>query len=178
MEADTAAMGFPGGWEQQPILPGNAVLKPMNPLQSSNHYRPKTRRFAGGFAGGILRDSNFKPWRGDVKDADELAARMKLHTDPLAAGAKTEDILCELLLKSGVPLTAPMRDKGGWWLAEDAAAKIAVALTRIDAATVKDMLAAGPDKVIALGRLFQGNDQLKTNTVLQMEDAGVGFEAV
>jgi len=36
----------------------------------------------------------------------------------------------------------------------------------------------GPDKVITLDRLFQNNDQLKTNTVLQMEDAGLGFEVV
>jgi len=125
-----------------------------------------------------LRESNFKPWRGDVQDADELAAQMQLHTDPLVDGAQTEDILYELLLKSGVSLTAPMRDHGGWWLAEDAGAKIAVALERIDAATLKDILAAEPDKVITLDRLFQGNDQLKTNTALQMNDAGVGFEVV
>ncbi|MCY4244735.1 MAG: site-specific DNA-methyltransferase [Gammaproteobacteria bacterium] len=125
-----------------------------------------------------LRESNFKPWRGDVQDAAELAAQMQLHTDPVVDGARTEDILYELLLKSGVSLTAPLRDHGGWYLAEDAGAKIAVALQRIDAATLKDILAAGPDKVITLDRLFQGNDQLKTNTALQMNDAGVGFEVV
>ncbi|MDD9852023.1 MAG: site-specific DNA-methyltransferase [Gammaproteobacteria bacterium] len=125
-----------------------------------------------------LRESNFKPWRGDVQDAAELAAQMQLHTDPVVDGAQTECILYELLLKSGVSLTAPLRDHGGWYLAEDAGAKIAVALTRIDAATLKDILAAEPDKVITLDRLFQGNDQLKTNTALQMGDAGVGFEVV
>ena len=65
--------------------------------------------------------------------------------------------------------------RGSWrW----AGAKIAVALQRIDAATVKDILAASPDKVITLDRLFQGNNQLKTNTALQMGDAGVGCEVV
>ncbi|MDD9868603.1 MAG: site-specific DNA-methyltransferase [Gammaproteobacteria bacterium] len=136
----------------------------------------------GGMNAGLkvfkLRESNFKPWRGDVQDAAELAAQMQLHTDPVVDGARTEDILYELLLKSGVSLTAPLRDHGGWYLAEDAGAKIAVALQRIDAATLKDILAAGPDKVITLDRLFQGNDQLKTNTALQMNDAGVGFEVV
>ena len=125
-----------------------------------------------------LRESNFKQWRGDVKDADELAAQMQLHTDPLVNGAEEEDILYELLLKSGVSLTARMRDHGSWYLVEDADAKIAVALTRIDAATVKDILTLRPDKVITLDRLFQNNDQLKTNTALQMEDAGVGFDVV
>jgi len=56
--------------------------------------------------------------------------------------------------------------------------KIAVALERIDAATVKDILAESPAKVITLDRLFQGDDQLKTNTALQMRDAEVEFEAV
>jgi len=125
-----------------------------------------------------LRESNFKQWRGDVKDADALAAQMKLHTDPLVDGAQVEDILYELLLKSGVALTAPLQRHDGWWLAEDAGAKIAVALERIDAATVAAMLAAGPSKVIALDRLFQGDDPLKTNTALQMRDAGVEFEVV
>jgi len=136
----------------------------------------------GGMNAGLkvfkLRESNFKQWRGDVKDADELAAQMQLHTDPVVDGAEEEDILYELLLKSGVSLTARMRDHGSWYLVEDADAKIAVALTRIDAATVKDILAASPDKVITLDRLFQNNDQLKTNTALQMEDAGVEFDVV
>jgi len=125
-----------------------------------------------------LRESNFKQWRGDVKDADELAAQMEMHTDPLVAGAAAEDVLYELLLKSGVQLTAPLQRHDGWWLADDGEAKIAVALTRIDAATVAAMLEAKPTKVIALDRLFQGDDQLKTNTALQMRDAEVEFEAV
>jgi adenine-specific DNA-methyltransferase len=35
-----------------------------------------------------------------------------------------------------------------------------------------------PKKVIALDRLFRGNDQLKTNTALQMKDAGVEFKTI
>jgi adenine-specific DNA-methyltransferase len=35
-----------------------------------------------------------------------------------------------------------------------------------------------PKKVITLDDLFAGNDQLKTNTVLQMKDAGIDFKTV
>ena len=35
-----------------------------------------------------------------------------------------------------------------------------------------------PKRVICLDRLFAGNDQLKTNTVLQMKDAGVEFRTI
>ncbi|HLF86021.1 MAG TPA: hypothetical protein VI584_02975 [Nitrospiria bacterium] len=35
-----------------------------------------------------------------------------------------------------------------------------------------------PQKVIALDSLFTGNDQLKTNTVQQMHDAGVDYKTI
>ena len=35
-----------------------------------------------------------------------------------------------------------------------------------------------PQKVITLDRLFSGNDELKTNTALQMRDAGVEFRTI
>ncbi|MDD9864390.1 MAG: site-specific DNA-methyltransferase [Gammaproteobacteria bacterium] len=138
----------------------------------------KNGRLNAGFKVFKLRESNFKQWRGDAQNAAELAAQMKLHTDSVVDGAQTEDILYELLLKSGVSLTAPMQDKGGWWLVDDGEAKIAVALERIDSQTIDAIMAAKPANAITLDRLFQNNDQLKTNTVLQMEDAGVGFEVV
>lgn len=43
---------------------------------------------------------------------------------------------------------------------------------------VDAILAEKPNKVIALDRLFKGNDQLKTNTVFQMRDAGVEFKTI
>ena len=33
-------------------------------------------------------------------------------------------------------------------------------------------------KVIALDKLFKGNDPLKTNTVLQMKDLGIEFKTI
>ena len=43
---------------------------------------------------------------------------------------------------------------------------------------IDSILAEHPNKVIALDRLFEGNDQLKTNTVLQMRDAGIEFKTI
>ena len=40
------------------------------------------------------------------------------------------------------------------------------------------VIAEKPVKVIALDRIFKENDQLKTNTVLQMRDAGVEFKTI
>jgi adenine-specific DNA-methyltransferase len=35
-----------------------------------------------------------------------------------------------------------------------------------------------PNKVVTLDILFANNDQLKTNTVLQMKDAGIDFKTI
>ncbi len=43
---------------------------------------------------------------------------------------------------------------------------------------IEQIIAAKPQKVITLDGLFTGNDQLKTNTVLQMRDAGVDFKTI
>lgn len=43
---------------------------------------------------------------------------------------------------------------------------------------VDAIVADHPKKVIALDILFQGNDQLKTNTSLQMKDAGIEFKMI
>ena len=43
---------------------------------------------------------------------------------------------------------------------------------------IEKIIAIKPLKVIALDKLFKGNDQLKTNTVLQMRDAGIEFKTI
>jgi len=43
---------------------------------------------------------------------------------------------------------------------------------------IEKLIAIKPLKVIALDKLFKGNDQLKTNTVLQMKDAGIEFKTI
>jgi len=56
--------------------------------------------------------------------------------------------------------------------------ELVVALTKMDEAIVKEIVSLKPAKCIALDKLFAGNDQLKTNTVLQMRDAGVEFKTI
>ncbi|MFH1674324.1 MAG: site-specific DNA-methyltransferase, partial [Pseudomonadota bacterium] len=57
-----------------------------------------------------LQESNFKIWRPKVKNEEELFEQLTFHTDPVDENAETENILYELLLKSGIPLTAGIED--------------------------------------------------------------------
>jgi len=123
-----------------------------------------------------LRESNFKIWRQDIKTEEELKAQMQTHIDPLDENAKTENVLYELLLKSGVPLTAKIEKKNEHYWVSDG--EIALILEKVDKAIIKKVIAEKPRKVITLDRLFKNNDQLKTNTALQMKDAEIDFKTV
>lgn len=48
----------------------------------------------------------------------------------------------------------------------------------LDKDIIKTVIDTKPQKVITFDRLFKNNDQLKTNTALQMRDAGVEFKVV
>ncbi|MBI5186387.1 MAG: site-specific DNA-methyltransferase [Nitrospinae bacterium] len=123
-----------------------------------------------------LRESNFKIWRAKVENEDQFAEQMELHVDPVKEGAETENILYELLLKSGVPLTAAIEEKKGYFWVNGG--EVALMLEKADKEIIGTLMAQKPQKVLALDRLFHNNDQLKTNTALQMKDAGIDFKTI
>ncbi len=90
--------------------------------------------------------------------------------------ARIEDVLYELLLKSGVPLTAKIEKQNSYYLVNDN--ELALILEKVDKKIIKKVIDVKPQKVITLDRLFNNNDQLKTNTALQMKDAGIEFKVV
>ncbi|MBI5634199.1 MAG: site-specific DNA-methyltransferase [Nitrospirae bacterium] len=56
--------------------------------------------------------------------------------------------------------------------------ELIIALDVMNEKLIEQIIAAKPQKVITLDSLFTGNDQLKTNTVLQMRDAGIDFKTI
>ena len=124
-----------------------------------------------------LQPSNFKIWRADkIKSDEDLEKELELHIDPIVPDAKTEDILYELLLKSGEELTAKIEKKDGIYFVNEK--EIALILEKIDGELIKKVIEQKPRKLITLDKLFSDNDQLKTNTVLQMKDAEIDFKVV
>ena len=123
-----------------------------------------------------LKESNFKIWRSNVETEEELITQMKRHLEPLDENAKPEDVLYELLIKSGVQLTAKIKEKNGYILVNDN--EVALMLEKADDKIIKQIIAAKPQKVFTLDRLFKNNDKLKTNTALQMKDAKIEFKVI
>lgn len=121
-----------------------------------------------GFKTFKLTFSNFKIWNGKTGNAKELEERLFDYIDHIYASAKPEDILYELLLKSGFMLTTNIKEQkvsdGKIYSVENDSLIIClekqVTIKLMEAIAEKD-----PAQVICLDKAFNGNDQLKTNSL-------------
>ncbi len=124
-----------------------------------------------------LEDSNFKQWQQiEGKDPKALAEQMKLFVDPVSESATIENMVYELLLKSGKDLNSKVEKKDSFYRINFN--ELVMMLEKATQNIIDSVIASKPNKVIALDKLFKGNDQLKTNTVLQMKDAGIEFKTI
>ncbi|MCK0192687.1 DNA methyltransferase [Arenibacter sp. F20364] len=143
----------------------------------SKKIKEKTPKYNGdlGFKVLKLSDSNFKQWQQiKGKDAKALEEQMKLFVDPVSKNATIENMVYELLLKSGKDLNSKIEHKENYYSINGN--ELIFMLEKADKKIVDAVLKEQPQKVIALDKLFKDNDQLKTNTVLQMKDAGIEFK--
>ena len=124
-----------------------------------------------------LTDSNFKQWR-EIKGSDRDAWEHQLFdfVDPVSDNAVIDNMVYELLLKNGKDLNSTVVLKNGYYTVNGN--ELIFLLESASQEIINDVLNEKPDKVIALDRLFEGNDQLKTNTALQMRDAGIEFKTI
>ncbi|HDZ03153.1 MAG TPA: hypothetical protein ENH52_17205 [Nitrospirae bacterium] len=109
-----------------------------------------------------------------------MEKQLNAFVDPVGKDAVEENMLFELLLKLGCDLNSKIEkktcDKINYYSIENG--EIIIALSKINEALAKEIIDQNPRKVRCLDKLFAGNDQLKTNTVLQMKDAGIEFKTI
>ncbi len=136
-----------------------------------------------GFRKYTLASSNFKIWRGDILETEEdLLRQMDMFTTPQRPESQTENILWELLIKNGIPLTEAIQTI----VLEDGISKIyhtpnkrfAFVLDHFTQAVQDEVLQLAPKTVICLDSLFKGRDTDKTNAQLKFEDNGITFKTV
>ncbi len=119
-----------------------------------------------GFKAFKLDSSNFRIWDGDVEDTDALIEQLELQVDRIDKEGSAEDILYEILLNAGLPLTAKIEkqvveEKEVFSIADG---EIRVCLERELTTELFDALAkASPSQVICLDEAFYLNDELKVN---------------
>ena len=128
-----------------------------------------------------LAESGFKQWRQPGQaDTEALQRELSLNIDSVLSETSSENLLYELMLRMGLKLTCKVSFSDDVYFVEDedTGGLYAFLLKRVDQGLIDAVLAKHPVKVAALDRLFEGDDALKSNTVLQMKDAGVMFECV
>ena len=128
-----------------------------------------------------LAESGFKQWRQTGQaDTESLQHELSLNIDSVLSGTSSENLLYELMLRMGLKLTCKVSFSDDVYFVEDedTGGLYAFLLERVNQGLIDAVLAKHPVKVAALDRLFEGDDALKSNTVLQMKDAGVMFECV
>ncbi|WP_172539991.1 DNA methyltransferase [Actinobacillus seminis] len=139
-------------------------------LQKNDENRPLDI----GFKVFKLTDSHFKQWQSPTEE--NLAEQLDMFIDNVKDGAEPHAMLYEILLRLGLKLTAKVQwENSVFWIEDEKSQHYAILLERIDEALLAGVIAQQPLKVVALDRLFAGNDALKKNAELQMKDAAVAF---
>jgi adenine-specific DNA-methyltransferase len=124
-----------------------------------------------------LAESNFRAWDADTaKDADSLAKQLELHIHHIRDGRTEQDILFELLLKSGFSLTAPVEllQLAGKPVYSVGNGLLVVCLDRaLTLELIRAIAERKPQRVVCLDDGFAGNDQLKANAVQIFKTKGI-----
>ena len=145
------------------------------PLTESAIANPKSEMDLG-FKVFKLSSSNFKIWRGNDITEENLISQLDAFTNPVREGSEKENMLYELILKAGYLPTDKVEMRENYYSVNDG--ELIIALEDMNQKLVDTIISAKPEKVITLDKLFAGNDQLKTNTVLQMRDAEIDFKTI
>lgn len=124
-----------------------------------------------------LTNSNFKIWRSDIVETEEdLKKMVDMFDTQVKDGSKEENMLYELMLKSGYTLMDKVEKKNGYFSISEG--ELVIVLKKVKQKQIDRILKLKPKNCIMLDNLFAGNDKLKTNTALQMKDAGVEFRTI
>ena len=121
-----------------------------------------------------LTDSHFKQWQSP--SAENLAQQIELFVDPVRKEATPDAMLYEILLRLGLKLTAKVRSENQvFWVSDESGQQFALLLETLSADLLDQVISAQPKKVVMLDSLFNGDDALKKNAELQMNDSGIAF---
>ena len=123
-----------------------------------------------------LDKSNFNIWDGTVDENGDVSGQIEMFIDHIDPDSSDEDILFEILLKSGFELTTKIEEldlagKKVYSIADNA---LLICLDRkLTKEVITEMTRLQPARVVCLDAGFTDNDQLKTNAVQIMKSHDV-----
>jgi adenine-specific DNA-methyltransferase len=123
-----------------------------------------------------LEKSNFNIWDGTVSEEGDVEGQLELAINHINTDSSDEDILYEILLKSGFELTTKIKElnlvgKKVYSIADNA---LLICLERnLIKEVITEMARLQPARVVCLDIGFADNDQLKTNAVQIMKSHNI-----
>jgi len=186
---DEASEAFKAGYKTIADISKERIRRVIKKIENENDLEQKKKEGELQLSTGIgkpetdlgfkvfkLSPSNFKIWRGSEITEENLVQQLDAFTNPVREESKNENMLFELILKAGYLLTDKIEVKEKFYSINEG--ELIIALEEMNEKIISNIISAQPKKVITLDNLFTGNDQLKTNTVLQMKDAGIDFKTI
>jgi len=139
-----------------------------------------------------LAESNFKAWDASApKDTKSLEKQLELHIEHIRAGRTNEDILYEILFKSGFTLTTKIEvlslrgsdsDRSNprlFTVYSVANGGMLICLEKeLTLELIRAMAEMKSQRVVCLDLGFAGDDQLKTNAVQIFKNKEIVFKTV
>ena len=129
-----------------------------------------------GFKAFKLSESNFGTWNQNNVSTEELANQLELHVDHVKHERTPDDILYEVLLKSGFPLSTivEIQKIGKQTVYSIAGGMLLVCLeNNLTLELIKHIAEQKPERVVCLDQGFANNDQLKANAVQIFRNKGI-----
>jgi adenine-specific DNA-methyltransferase len=129
-----------------------------------------------------LAESSFNVWDAQgSRQLDAFEEQLRLHVDNVRDERSADDVLFELLLKSGYPLSATIEplELAGKRVFSVAEGALLVCLDRgLSLELMRAVAERKPERFVVLDEGFAGNDQLKANAVQIFKAADVTFRTV
>lgn len=153
------------------------VIKKLNDEHAEKLDHDNKQKQDLGFRVFKLTESNFKPWNANVPhETEPLEKQLDLHVDHILEARTGDDLLYEILLKSGYPLTTSveMLQLADKQVHSVSGGLLFVCLEReLTLELIRAMADKKPERVVCLDEGFAGNDQLKANAVQIFKTKGV-----
>jgi adenine-specific DNA-methyltransferase len=143
-----------------------------------------------GFNSFTLSPSNFKEWQTDIENEEQLMQQLEIHLASEKPSSHAQNMVYELLLKNGLPLTTPIQihevARQTVYLAQpESSAPIAMFFEQLDQKGSTEMVnfltgleaPNKPHRVFCLNRVF-ADSQAQTNFSLRMKDAGIELKVL
>ncbi|MCM3067547.1 site-specific DNA-methyltransferase [Priestia flexa] len=185
-KCDEKSEAYKAGYRTIADITKERIRRVINKIQQENQesfqfhdeHRPDL-----GFKVFKLDSSNFKVWDGSKASTqiEQIEEQLDLLIENVKDGREDLDILYEIMLKSGYKLTTKVEaiEFEGEKIYSVAEKSLFVCLVdKISKNLIQAMVAHQPKQIVCLDMAFHDQDELKTNTVLELKSRDIKFRTV